>query len=255
MSLNQSLLDHIAIILIRPKYPENIGAAARAAWNMGLTRIIVVADEYPDHDRMTRMATHNAVHLINSMEFHQDLAVALEPFSQIIATTARRGRQRIRENNPREIMRIITPMLYTNQVAFLFGPENNGLSNEELKYCQLLSAIPTAAFSSLNLAQAVGIHCYEIYHALIHDKKDITPSPKIAKSFELESMYTDMEKTLLKIDLLEEKNQTYYMRKLRQFFGRIQLNSGEAHTIRSICRQFHRHAPQTGENMHQRSKL
>ena len=79
MSLNQHLLDNIAIVLMRPKYPENIGAAARAAWNMGLTRIVVVADEYPDHTRMAKMATHNAAHLLDTMEFHENLGDALKP--------------------------------------------------------------------------------------------------------------------------------------------------------------------------------
>ncbi len=254
MPPNLSLLDHIAIVLVRPKYPENIGAAARAAWNMGITRLIIVADEYPEHTRMAKMATHNAAHLLDSMEFHQNLATALHPFSQIIGTTARKGRQRIRANSPREIMKRVAPAIPNNPTAFLFGPEDSGLSNDDLKYCQLLSAIPTADFSSLNLAQAVGIHCYEIYHALVHDKKDVVPGAKIANSFELESMYTVIEQTLLKVDLLDAKNQKHSMRKLRQFFARMSLNSREAHIVRNICRQFRLNANREEENRPSPSK-
>lgn len=238
MSLHHHLLDNIAIVLMRPKYPENIGAAARAAWNMGLTRLIVVADEYPDHERMAKMATHNAAHLLDSMEFHHELSDALEPFSQVVATTARKGRQRSQQNTPRAVMETILPLLPENQVAFLFGPEDSGLTNDDLKYSQLISAVPTADFSSLNLAQAVGIHCYEIYQAVVYNQKKITSAPKIASSFELEGMYKHVEKALLQVDFLQDKSHTYYMRNIRQLFSRIRLNSKEANIIRGICRQF-----------------
>lgn len=238
MSPNQHLLRNIAIILLCPKYPENIGSAARAAWNMGITRIIVVAKEYPNHDRMVKLATHNASHLLDSMEFHESLEEALQPFSQVIATTARRGRHRIPAKSPREIVQEILPILPENQIAFLFGPEDRGLTNDDLKYCQLRSAIPTADFSSLNLAQAVSIHCYELFHGVIHDQKSITKSPKIATSYELESMYTYIENSLRQIDFLHDKSHTYYMRNIRQFFSRLQLKSRETNLIRGICRQF-----------------
>ena len=74
-----SPLDNIAIVLMGPKFPENIGAAARSAWNMGLSRLIVVTDQVHDYERMTKMATHKARHLIETMEIHQDLGEALAP--------------------------------------------------------------------------------------------------------------------------------------------------------------------------------
>ncbi len=241
MSQNHQLLNHIAIVLVNPKYPENIGSAARAAWNMGITRIIVVANEYPDHNRMVKLATHNAAHLIDSMEFYENLSDALQPFSQVIGTTARKGRHRMPGNSPREIMKIIMPLLPENQIAFLFGAEDRGLTNDDLKYCQLRSAIPTADFSSLNLAQAVAIHCYEIFHAVDHEQKDITPNPKLASSYEVENMYEYMESSLQQIDFLQEKSHEYYMRSIRQFFGRIQLRSKETKLIQGIFRQFLSH--------------
>jgi len=162
---------------VHPKYPENIGAAARSAFNMGLCRLIMVGDERPQREAMAKMATHKAVHLIDSMEVHGNLADALAPFSYIVGTTARRGRQRGTERTPRQIVSDMAELLPNNQAAFVFGPENCGLTNEELKYCHATSAIPTADFSSLNLAQAVAIHCYELYYGLVHEKKDITPTP------------------------------------------------------------------------------
>ena len=128
-----------------------------------------------------------------------------------------------------------------NQIAFLFGAEDRGLTNDDLKYCQLRSAIPTADFSSLNLAQAVAIHCYEIFHAVVHEQKNITPKPKLASSYEVENMYEYIENSLNQIDFLQEKSHGYYMRNIRQFFGRMQLKSKETKLIQGICRQFLSH--------------
>jgi tRNA/rRNA methyltransferase len=236
--IDTSPLNQIAIVLMEPKFPENIGAAARIAWNMGLSRLIVVRKDQPDYESMAKMATHKAVHLIDTMELHERLETALSPFSCVVGTTARRGRQRVLEKGPRDIIRDIAPLLPDNQVAFLFGPEDRGLTNDDLKYCQMTSAIPTADFSSLNLAQAVAVHCYEIYQGLIHSKKDMAPSPKFASTFELEGMYAHVEEALVKIDFLQEKNHIYWMNNIRQFLNRIQLSSKDANIIRGICRQF-----------------
>ncbi len=170
---SQELLSHIAIVLVRPKIPENIGAAARIAWNMGITRLIVVGNKPPDHEAMAKMATHKAAHLIDNLTIYKNTEEALRNFSLVIGTTARRGRQRSVEKTPRELVDAILPSLAANQVAILFGPEDTGLTNDDLKYCQMASAIPTADFSSLNLAQAVAIHCYELYYGIVHAQKNI----------------------------------------------------------------------------------
>jgi len=238
MSIDRTPLDHIAIVLMEPKFPENIGAAARAAWNMGISRLIVVAHEPPDPERMAMMATHKAVHILKNMGFYQDLETALAPFSRVVGTTARLGRQRIRERNPREVVREVLPLLPQNEVAFLFGPEDRGLTNDDLKYCQMISSIPTADFSSLNLAQAVGIHCYELYHGLMHSQKGMGNSPRLATTFELEEMYRYLAGMLLAINFLQEKSHDYYMNHIRQFLGRMALTSRDSSLIRSVCRQF-----------------
>jgi len=215
---------------------------------MGLSRIILVRDEMPDYETMVKMATHKAAHLIDSMEVHSNITEALAPFSYIIGTTARRGRQRGDERSPRQIVQNMLDIIPNNQTAFIFGPENCGLTNDELKYCHATSVIPTADFSSLNLAQAVGIHCYEIYHGLVHERKDIEPSPQIASSFELEGMYEHVEQALVEIHFLEESNHTYWMNNIRRFLGRLQLSSKESNIIRGICRQFLWHRGHSGEH-------
>lgn len=241
MSTDTSILDNVAIVLVHPKFPENIGAAARSAFNMGLSRLVLITDKEHDRQAMAKMATHKAIHIIDNMEIHQNLEEALAPFAYIVGTTARRGRQRGSERAPRQIIPEMAAFLPNNQAALMFGPEDTGLTNDELKYCQAVSAIPTADFSSLNLAQAVAIHCYELYHTLIHEKKELEPVPQLASSFELEGMYHHVEEALIKISFLEEKNHTYWMNNIRKFLGRIELSSKESNIIRGICRQFMRH--------------
>ncbi len=238
MSIDNSLLKHFAIVLVHPKFPENIGAAARVAWNMGITRLIVVRDTMPEYEAMARMATHKAAHLIDNLELHAHLKEALAPFNIVVGTTARRGRQRILEKTPRDVVEELLPQIAGNQIAFIFGPENSGLTNDDLKYCRMTSAIPTADFSSLNLAQAVAIHCYELHYGLIHLQKDMKPAPQYASSFEMEGMYSHIEEALLQINFLQEMSHTYWMNNIRQFFGRIRLSSKDTNIIRGICRQF-----------------
>ncbi|NOR24282.1 MAG: TrmJ/YjtD family RNA methyltransferase [Desulforhopalus sp.] len=233
-----NLLSRLAIILVRPKIPENIGAAARIAWNMGITRLILVRDSLPDREPMAKMATHKAAHLIDNLEIYRNLPEALANFTVVVGTTARRGRQRFVEQTPRKMVETLLPQLPNNQVAIIFGPEDTGLTNDDLKYCQMASAIPTADFSSLNLAQAVAIHCYELRYGIIHASKDTTPAPKLATSFELESMYSYLEESLVAIDYVEKVSHTYWMSNIRNFFSRIMLTSKDANIIRGISKKF-----------------
>lgn len=205
---------------------------------MGIQRIILVRDKLPEREPMAKMATHKAAPLIDNMEVYSTLEEALQPFSIIVGTTARLGKRRTMERTPRDVIESVIPDLPNNQLAIMFGPEDAGLTNDELKFCQYTSSIPTADFSSLNLAQAIAIHCYELYYQLVHAPRAFTPKPHIASSFELEGMYEHVEEALLRIDFLGEKSHTYYMNNIRQFLGRFRLTSKDAKTIRGICRQF-----------------
>jgi len=239
----KSALANVAIVLVEPKYPENIGAAARSAMNMGISRLIVIRSEAPDQEKMLRLATHHAAALIENLELFHNLENALEPFSVVIGTTARQGRQRRPPNTPRVMVDKLIPLLTNNQVAILFGPEDRGLTNDDLKFCQLTSNIPTADFTSLNLAQAVAIHCYELYHGLLFNQADSTSfSPKQATTRELEGMYNHLEELLREIAFLREERERgeddYWMNSIRKFFGRQNLQAKEAKMIRGFCKQF-----------------
>jgi tRNA/rRNA methyltransferase len=238
MTRNTTLLSQIAIVLVRPKIPENIGAAARIAWNMGITRLILVKDSLPDREPMAKMATHKAAHLIDNLEIYETLPEALSDFTIVVGTTARRGRQRFVTQTPREMVDALLPQLPNNQVAIIFGPEDTGLTNDDLKYCQMASAIPTADFSSLNLAQAVAIHCYELHYGILHASENRSPAPQLATSFELESMYSYLEESLFKIDFMGKISHTYWMNNIRNFFSRMMLTSKDANIIRGVSKKF-----------------
>ena len=233
-----SVLDNVSVILKSPKYPGNIGAAARSCYNMGISSLVIVRDNMPEYEAMAQMATHNAAHLLGSMKVYDSLEEALEPYAYTIGTTARTGRKRTVEQTPRDVVSEVLPLLQNNKVALLFGPEDRGLTNDDLKYCHFTSCIPTADFSSLNLAQAVAIHCYEIYYAVVEQTREPAAEPEYATSFQLEGMYHHVEEALLKIDFLNEKSHHYWMRNIRRFLGRVRLTEKDANIIRGICRQF-----------------
>ena len=220
-----------------PKYPENIGASARIASNFGIAELIVVSEEEFDQERMLKMATHKAAYLIRKMRVCRTTAEAAAPFHFIVGTTARQGRHRPQDQTPREVMAEIVPLLAGNRIALMFGPESTGLSNEDLDFCQFASTIPTAGFSSLNLAQAVAIHCYELYTAVHAQPFAAIPKSEFANSHDLEGMYEHVEQALTRVTFLHDTNLTYWMRNIRQFLGRFQLKKKEASLIRGICRK------------------
>ncbi len=225
------------IILVRPKYPENIGASARIACNFGIENLIVVADKQPDQERMLKMATHKAAHLIHDLQFFTETRTAVKPYHFIIGTTARQGRHRVLEQTPHEVMSDLAPLAEGSRIGLMFGPENSGLTNEDLDLCQFTSTIPTVDFSSLNLAQAVAIHCYELSMALRQVSSTVRESD-FANSYDLEGMYDHIEQVLTKTTFIRHTNKTYWMRNIRQFLSRIRIKKKEASLIRGACRKF-----------------
>jgi tRNA/rRNA methyltransferase len=237
---NRIRLDHVSVVLNRPHHPENIGAAARAACNMGVGQLVVVNPENFDLDRVLTLATHAAADMVTKMGRYDDLDTALAHFNFVVGTTARLGGERQRVTSPDQMARQLVPISQENRVALLFGPEDRGLSNEEIRLCHLLVNIPTAQFSSLNLAQAVMVLCYEL-------RKTSLPEPKpantrLATRIELDGMYDQVKDILVRINYIQPQNPDYWMNKLRHFFSRLELRGGEVSIIRGICRQINWYA-------------
>lgn len=241
MAEHISPLDSITIVLVRPRVAENIGAAARVAYNMGINQLTLVSDSEPARKPMAKMATHKAAHLIDNLLIFPTLEEALSDFSIVVGTTARRGRHRFVQQTVREMVDKLVPKISNNKVAILFGPEDAGLTNDDLKFCHMTSAIPTADFSSLNLAQAVAIHCYELHYAIIHAQKELTPSPEFATTFELESMYNHLEESLTRINFMDSVSHNHWMSNVRNLLGRLQLTAKDANIVRGICKKFNQY--------------
>lgn len=228
-------LDNISIVLHRTRYPENIGAAARAMRNMGIGKLVVVDPQNCDLTKICRMATHAATDVVEQMEVCDTLEEALADFNYVVGTSARLGGQRKVVSSPSKLGQKLISISHENRIAILFGPEDRGLTNVDIRFCDILVNIPTADFSSLNLAQAVMIMCYELF-SFSRDKPGEF-APRLANRFELEAMYAQLKDVLIRISFINPANPDYFMNNLRHFFSRMQLRAKEVRIIRGICRQ------------------
>ena len=196
---------NIAIVLVQPNISENIGAAARAMCNMGLRRLILVNPPRCDLTRVCKMATHAALDVVEEMEVYAGLPEALREFSYVVGTTARLGGERQVVGSPARLAEMLVPISAENRIAILFGPEDRGLTNEDLRLCHTLATIPTADFSSLNLAQAVMVICYELFRCSIDPPQEF--APRLANRFELDAMYAQLQ-DVLRAHLLHQSGES-----------------------------------------------
>jgi len=229
---------NISIVLYKPKYAGNIGSVARAAKNMGISNIIVVGKADFDREEMQQRSTHLATDVLDQIQYFERIDEALGSFNYIVGTTARLGKARGPFIAPRAAAQDIAGISQKNKVVLLFGPEDTGLANEELRLCNAVVTIPTSRkFTSLNISHAVMVLCYEIFIAssAVTAVKEV--APKLALSSELEGMYGQIKTLLADIEFLNPENPDYWMMHLRRFFGRASLLSREVKIIRGICRQ------------------
>jgi tRNA/rRNA methyltransferase len=174
--------------------------------------------------------------MVSRIQYVADIGNALADFQFIVGTTARLGKARGPFITPRKIAATIAMQSQKNRVALLFGPEDTGLANDELRYCQAVVTIPASRdFTSLNLSHAVMILCYEIFLATLSPIEEAPP--KWARSEELEGMYGQIKTLLSEIGFLNPENPDYWMLHWRRFFARSGLLSREVKIIRGICRQ------------------
>lgn len=229
------VLENISIILNETQLPENIGFVARAMANMGITKLVLVKPKNCDLSRVRKTATGMSVDIVEQMEIYDDLRTALSPFQYMVGTTARLGNHRPAMADPRLLASELIPISKNNKVGILFGPEDRGLSNEQLRFCQKIVTIHTALFSSLNLSHAVMIICYELFMNS-HEPSKVS-LPRLANSFELEGMYDHLQEVLMKIGFINPQNPEHWMNNIRRFLSRVSLRAREVKIIRGICRQ------------------
>lgn len=230
---------NITIVLNRPKHSTNIGFVVRSARNTGIDRLTIIKRQGGyDEGEISRTATHFGSSLIDKIEYFDDLESALANFQYIVGTTARCGNTNLKREItvPRDMAEKLVSISHKNKVALLFGPEDRGLTNEELAYCDLLVTIPVSSeMRSINLSHAVMVLCYEIFIASNTSMGAF--NPKLATFQEKEDMLTHLKETCTKINFINPENPEYWMIAIRRFFSRTHLYSKDVKIIRGICRQ------------------
>ena len=226
--------DSICIVLVRPKFPENIGSVARAMKNMGLGRLVVVNGCSPLHANAYKLAS-GAEDILERAEECFTLREAISEMGCVVGTTSRRGKERDPDLTPEALVKKLIPLSQKNLIGLAFGSEKEGLTNEELSLCHLYARIPSMeSFPSLNLAHAVMVVSYELFkNAMEVPKKEV----QLAQAEQLERMLGHMEKTLLRIGFLDSKNPQRIMRVLRKLFGRSQMDEREVKIFEGIWSQ------------------
>jgi tRNA/rRNA methyltransferase len=181
------------------------------------------------------MATHVSKDIVETIRHFDTLDEALADFSWIVGSTARQGSGRGPAVSPRRMAESLVAISKENEIALLFGPEDTGLTNDDLRFCQTVVTIPTVGFKSLNLSHAVIIICYELLMARMGE--EVKPTPKLAASRELEGMYVQLKVVLQAIGFLNPENPDYWMMHIRRLLARTTLQAREVKIIRGICRQ------------------
>ncbi len=151
-----------SIILVRPQLPENIGMVARVMHNFGLKDLIVVSPRDNWLNNKSINAAKKATKIIKNIKVYDDLEIALSKFSYVVATTNRR--RYLEKNSSNNFKYIKRKIIVNKKTAILFGPENSGLSNEDLRLSDIIFTIDTSSKSnSLNLSHAVTILCHKLF--------------------------------------------------------------------------------------------
>lgn len=162
-----------AFVLVRPHYPENVGAVARAIKTMGFSELLLVKPSRiarPEHEMAQKMAV-KAWDVLDGARLVGTLGEALTGIDRVFSTTSRRGVSGVL--SPRDAAeRVIAASERGERVAFVFGNEKTGLSSAELELAHVPVRIPMAADQpSINLAQAAQIVAYELFLAALAARK------------------------------------------------------------------------------------
>jgi tRNA/rRNA methyltransferase len=229
-------LANFAFVLFKPKSPGNIGSSARALKNMGFRDLRIVAPQAPFDASAAAMAVHGRDVLASAMVY-SDLAAALNDQTLVVGTTARAGLYRGDSRPIREAAQDLAEAGTANRIAIVFGPEDCGLTNQELKLCQRLLTIPTAPqYPSLNLAQAVMIVSYELMLAA-GAARETASTGQLARAPQVEAMFGRMARALTAIGFVPEDNPDHIMFALRAIFGRAGLKPRELDILNGIASQ------------------
>lgn len=229
-------LDRIRVVLSHTSHPGNIGAAARAMKTMGLSRLVLVNPKiYPDEQADVRAA--GATDVLAAAQVVTSLSEALVGTVLAVAMSARRRELAVPPVWAREAAAELVAAATTGEVALVFGNETAGLSNEELLQCRRWAMIPVnPAFSSLNVAAAVQVMCYELRLA-----GEVTGLPPAvsgaglpANHEEVEHLVAHIERAALGSGFLDPANPKRLVLRMRRLFSRAVIEKEEVNILRGL---------------------
>lgn len=224
------------MVLVEPQNPVNIATCIRAMKNMGVSNLRLVRPVDYDPWRLEGIA-HDTADIIEGIRKFETVEEALSDCVRVAGFTARRRAAKRQTVRPGEAVREILEYAESGPVAFMFGREDKGLSNDELDRAHLVVTIPTTDYASLNLSQAVLIALYEL-HTAVEDatrplgtpRKDAPP----ASGAEYEMLFADTERALETISFFKTRYPEHIMRSVRSLAYRAAPDSREMALLRAI---------------------
>jgi tRNA (cytidine32/uridine32-2'-O)-methyltransferase len=238
------LLQNIRVVLVNTSHPGNIGGAARAMKNMGLSRLVLVEPRlFPHHEADARASGAGDIlenaQVVATLEDAWSAAIwcsAPAPVIVVFLAAARSSRMRFESGRGGCARR---------RDRLVFGREDSGLTNEELQRCHFHVHIPSdPEFSSLNLGAAVQVLSYEVRMAWLAaqgqptkvEKEEVASvkSAELATMDELERFYEHLEQTLVAIEFLDPEKPRHLMARLRRLYGRSSVSRAEMNILRGI---------------------
>ncbi len=231
---------NVRIVLVATTHPGNIGAAARAMKNMGLGQLVLVAPKIWPALEALNMAG-SALDVIDNTRVVDTLQEAIADCHLVIGTSARLRNMPVPLQDPPGCAATVVERMSTERIALVFGREASGLSNEELHLCHYHVHIPVnPEYSSLNLAAAVLVLCYELRKTALAaeegDPSSVTPEwdQEPATVDELERYLEHLDRVLARLEFHKSNGSVQLLRRLRRLYQRIQPDRMEINILRGI---------------------
>ncbi len=227
----------VKIILVRPRNPLNIGAAARAMGNFGLRQLCVV-NPYEPVWREAVTAVHSEDILAKAQVF-DTIEEAVKDCHLIIATTALKNRTPFQKIVTLPDINGFLADYADEDIAILFGPEKTGLTAAEISCAHAILNIPTTAeVPSINLAQAVILCCYELGKNKIKQKKQDSPAAPKAQDFAL--VQTQLQELMDKLDFPPTLNGALRLEKMQEISAKMALSRQNLFFVNTIIKQINK---------------
>ncbi len=239
-------LANIRVVLVRPLYGGNVGSVCRAMMNMGL-HDLVIAEPRPEFNTFDAVKwSYRAREIWDRHRTFDSLAAAVGDCRLVAGTSVREGLYRQHSRTPRAWAPQLLAAAGEGPVALVFGPEDNGLSNEDIAYCTHLIRIPsTEAYSSLNLSHAVMVCAYELFVAAEAYTPPAEASPPATAELR-ERMFGMWREALLEIGFMEPPKADHMMLALRRIWARGELTEIDTRIMMGIARQMQWYAQTHG---------